>query len=110
MRRHLSPKERLRLFQLHDGICHLCEGKIQVGQAWDISHDIPLELGGADDDDNNSKPAHRKCHRDHTSKVDVPNIAKAKRRERKHYGVKKPRTITRWRKFNGTIVYAERQR
>ena len=88
-RRSISAKERLRLFQLHGGICHLCNGRIQVGEAWEVSHDIPLELGGADDDANR-KPAHKKCHRAHTSTVDQPNIAKAKRRELRHMGIKKP--------------------
>lgn len=87
-RRSISAKERLRLFQMHGGICHLCEGRIQVGEVWELSHDIPLELGGADDDANR-KPAHKKCHRNHTSTVDQPNIAKAKRRELRHHGIKK---------------------
>ena len=88
-RRTISAKERLRLFQLHGGICHLCNGRIQVGEAWEVSHDIPLELLGADDDANRLL-AHKKCHRARTSTVDQPNIARAKRRERKHLGIKKP--------------------
>lgn len=87
-RKHITAKERLRLFLLHKGICHLCGGKINGKvEAWDISHDIPLEMGGADDDENR-KLAHRKCHRAHTAAVDQPNIAKAKRREMKDMGAK----------------------
>ncbi len=90
-RKHLSTKERLRLFTLHAGTCHFCNGKIDgTREAWDISHEIPLELCGADDDVNR-KPAHRKCHRAHTSAVDVPAIARAKRREAKHIGATKPK-------------------
>ena len=89
VRKRRSAKERARLFLLHGGICHLCNGKIEAAvEAWDISHDIPLELGG-DDDDENAKLAHRKCHRAHTAKVDMPAIAKAKRVEQKHLGIKK---------------------
>lgn len=88
-RRSISAKERLRLFQIHGGICMFCEGRIQVGEAWEVSHAIPLELGGADDDANR-KPAHKRCHRNHTSTVDQPNIARAKRRELRHMGIKKP--------------------
>ena len=108
-RRSRSSSDRLRLFQLHGGACHLCSGKIQVGEAWEISHDIPLELGGADDD-SNAKPAHKKCHARQTAEIDVPAIAKAKRRERKHAGIRKPRSITRWRRFNGDPVFAGRER
>lgn len=109
-RKPISAKERARLFGLHHGICHFCNGKINgTREAWDISHEIPLELGGADDDENR-KPAHRKCHRSHTAAVDQPNIAKAKRREMKHIGAKpKGRRFRGWRKFDGTRVYAERR-
>lgn len=82
----LSTRERTRLFLLHGGKCHLCEGKIDGSrEAWDISHDIPLAAGGADDDANR-KPAHRKCHRDHTARVDAPLIAKVKRQTAMHTG------------------------
>lgn len=96
-RKHLSAKERLRLFTLHRGVCHFCSGRIDgTREAWDVSHEIPLELGGADDDVNR-KPAHRKCHRAHTSAVDAPAIAKAKRREIKNMGAK-PKSKHRWPK------------
>lgn len=91
-RKHRSTRERARLFALHRGVCHLCNGKINgAREAWDISHDIPLELGGADDDEN-SKPAHRKCHRKHTSEVDIPLIAKMKRREARNNGSESKRS------------------
>jgi hypothetical protein len=92
-RRSLSTRERLRLFMLHGGICHLCQGKIIVGDRWEISHDIPLELLGPDDDQNR-KPAHYKCHRVHTAQVDIPNIAKAKRRYAANVGaIAKPSSL-----------------
>lgn len=89
MRKRFSPKERLRIFSLHGGICHLCEGKIQVGDAWDIEHVTPLALGG-DNSDDNCQLAHRKCH-SQKSREDVGNIARAKRREARHLGIKKSR-------------------
>lgn len=109
MRRSISTKDRVRLFAMHGGVCHMCGGRITVGEAWEVSHDTPLAMGGADDDANR-KLAHKKCHRDHTSGVDIPQIAKAKRREAAHLGAKKPRTMTRWRKFDGTIVQKSRER
>jgi 5-methylcytosine-specific restriction protein A len=89
-RRRISAKDRIALFQRECGLCHLCNGHIQAGEAWDISHEIPLELGGADDE-TNMKPAHRKCHRSHTAMVDAPMIAKAKRTEAKHLGATRPK-------------------
>lgn len=88
MRRPISTRERARLFVLHGGTCHLCAGRIQAGDAWDVSHEIPLALGGADDDENR-KLAHRKCHRAWTAEKDQPAIAKAKRREAIHLGFKR---------------------
>lgn len=88
-RASLSPMKRLKLFEKHRGICHLCEQPIQPGQAWEVSHDRPLELGGADDDENR-KPAHKTCHREHTRTVDQPAIAKAKKIAAKHVGAIRP--------------------
>ena len=88
-RRRISQTERVAIFKRHSGICHLCGGKIAVAELWDISHDIPLELGGEDGGDN-LKPAHRSCHRSHTAAVDQPTIAKAKRREARHLGAIAP--------------------
>jgi 5-methylcytosine-specific restriction protein A len=90
VRRRISTRERMEIFTREKGACHLCQGAIVPGVAWDISHDIPLELGG-DDHGLNLKIAHRNtCHREHTRKVDVPAIAKAKRREAAHLGAKQP--------------------
>jgi len=46
-RKRLSTTERLALLERENATCHLCKGIIQPGQAWDVSHEIPLELGGA---------------------------------------------------------------
>jgi hypothetical protein len=61
--------------------------KVIPGEEWDVSHDIPLEAGGKDDE-SNWLVAHRKCHRVHTSKVDAPLIAKVKRIRHAHLGAK----------------------
>ena len=52
------------------------------------------------------------CHRAPGGKTaqDVANIARAKRREAVRFGIRKPRTITSWRKFDGTPVRAPRER
>lgn len=85
-RNPISRNERVRIFDRHEGRCHLCGRKIGAGEPWEVSHPTPLEMGGADDD-TNRKPAHRSCHRDHTSTVDIPMIAKVKRIRAKHIGV-----------------------
>lgn len=109
-RKPISTRERIRLFQLHGGVCHICSLRIMPGQDWDVSHDTPLALGGADDDGNRLL-AHRKCHRESTRTTDVPSIAKAKRREAKHLGAavsRNPLPFGRksWlrKKLNGQVV------
>jgi 5-methylcytosine-specific restriction endonuclease McrA len=89
-RRRISTKERTAIFMRHHGVCHMCGLKIEPGQEWDVSHEIPLELGGEDGGEN-TKPAHRKCHRDHTAKHDAPRIAKAKRQSARHIGATQPK-------------------
>lgn len=87
MRRRISTRERVDIFNRNGGICHLCSLRIDAGQEWDVSHDTPLEMGGSDEGDN-LKPAHRRCHRHHTATVDVPVIRKTQRKEAKHLGAK----------------------
>lgn len=109
-RKRLSTTERLALLERENATCHLCKGAIQPGQAWDVSHEIPLELNGADDDENR-RAAHRKCHRTHTATVDIPIIAKAKRNYAKHRGAavsRQPmrggRRDTLKKRMDGTVV------
>jgi len=107
----ITSKMRVDIFLRHNGICHLCNMKVVPGQEWDVSHDIPLEAGGKDDD-SNWLVAHRKCHRTHTAKVDAPMIAKVKRIHQKHIGAKRMSRSplpggrnSKWkRKMDGTVV------
>ena len=110
-RRKSRPrKERARLFKLHGGICHICEGKIHVGEKWDLEHVIPWEIS-YDDSDENVKPAHCKCHPGKT-RTDRKVIAKVHRQEAKHYGFKasKGRPFpggknSKWKKkMDGSVV------
>ena len=110
-RRALSTRERVRLFHLHGGICHICETKIDGSrEGWEIEHVISLAMGG-EDKDGNMKPAHWKCHKKKTAEVDAPRLAQAKRREAKHIGAKAPSKrplpgskASRWKKrMDGTV-------
>ena len=107
-RRSLSKLDRVRVFDAHDGICEFCGCRIHAerGEAWDVSHSIPLEAGGKDEP-SNMRPAHRTCHRKHTAEVDAPVIAKTKRLRQKNLGIRKPSTLSHprfKRKLDGTVV------
>ena len=108
-RKSISAKQRLKVFTDHKGECHICGGKIGVGEGWQIEHVIPFAMGGADDE-SNWRPSHIKCHRTKTTD-DVGKIAKAKRREARHLGVNVSRTPLPFgkrsafkRKLDGTVV------
>lgn len=83
-RKSFSRKDRVRLFDLHGGKCHLCDQKIKVGDAWDLEHIVPWELT-RDDSDDNVKPAHKSCHKIKTAD-DVAAIRKSDRVRAKHMG------------------------
>ena len=83
-RKHFSQRERVRIFALHGGKCHLCQMPIKVGEAWDMEHVIAWELT-RDDSDDNVRPAHKHCHKIKTAD-DVRNIRKADRVKAKHIG------------------------
>lgn len=106
-RRAIGPRERLAIFHGAGGICHICGEAILVSDKWDVEHVIPLEMGGDEKKGSaNLRPAHASCHKAKTAKVDVPQIAKAKRREAKHLGARKRSTFgsTKWkRKVDGTV-------
>lgn len=92
-RRSISPMRRLKIFEANGGRCHLCERTIRAGEPWDVSHDRPLALLGADDGDN-LKVAHRTCHKVRTGE-DMAQITKAKRQKLKSLGIKRPSSFHR---------------
>jgi 5-methylcytosine-specific restriction protein A len=86
-RRSLTQRQRIKIFEAHNGRCHLCQTRIQVGDLWDVEHVTPLALNGADDE-TNWKPAHRSCHK-HKTRDDVGRIAKTLKQRAKHLGIRK---------------------
>ena len=110
----ITAKMRVDIFSRHNGICHICCMKVDAGQDWDVSHEIPLEMGGKDDE-TNWLVAHRKCHRVHTATVDMPRIAKTKRIQQRHIGAKQSRSPMPFgrgsaykKKMDGTVVRREK--
>lgn len=109
-RRTLTRLMRTRIFDSTGGMCCLCGLPIHAsrGDKMIIEHLKPLWLGGADDE-TNMGPAHQACAVAKTVS-EAPVKAKTDRIRASHLGIRKPRTIRAWRKFNGDIVNASRER
>jgi 5-methylcytosine-specific restriction endonuclease McrA len=108
MRREFSAKIKAAAALRSGGHCESCTARLATG-SYHYDHVIPDAMGGEPTLANCSVVC-KACHSVKTGKHDVPQIAKAKRRERNRFGIKKPRTIRAWRKFNGQPVYATRER
>lgn len=104
----IPPRVRARVFGDHGGICYLSNRRIRSGEAWECDHIIALCNGG-EHRESNLAPALCEPHKIKT-KADVREKSKVARIRKRHLGIKKPRTITRWRKFNRELVFASRER
>jgi 5-methylcytosine-specific restriction endonuclease McrA len=102
------PRVRQRVFDRHNGICYLSGRKIMPGNKWQLEHPLAL-INGGENRESNLAPALVEPHKVKTAE-DVKQKAKNDRVRKRHLGIKKPRTIRAWRKFNGEIVHAERER
>src|SRR3990167_11415951 len=108
MRQEFTAKIKAAAAMRANGHCENCTRKLMPGD-FHYDHEIPDGLGGNPTLEN-CRVLCRSCHKVKTTTADVPRIAKAKRNFRTSRGIKKDRTITRWRKFNGEIVQASRAR
>jgi len=99
---------RVRVFEAHGGRCYLSGRLIRPGEDWDLDHVIAL-INGGEHRESNLAPALKGPHKIKT-KADVAEKSRVSRKRQKFIGVKKPRQITAWRRFNGEIVRAGRER
>jgi 5-methylcytosine-specific restriction protein A len=88
--------------------CEKCDAPLKAANT-NYDHDTPDGLGGAPVLEN-CKVLCKTCHLEKTHGSDNPRMQKADRVRKKHFGIKKPRTITRWRNMRGELVTASRER
>lgn len=104
----VPPRVRARVFERYGGVCYLSGRKIMPGDKWELEH-IKALCNGGEHRESNLAPALADAHKPKTS-ADRKQKAKRDRLYKKHIGIHKPRTITRWRRFNGEPVIAPRER
>lgn len=104
----VPDRVKLRIFTRHNGRCHISGRQIRPGDKWDVEHVIALSLGG-ENRESNLAPALVASHKIKTAQ-DRKVKAKDDRIRKRSIGLRKQRTITRWRRFNGEVVVASRER
>lgn len=62
----IPPRVRLRVFERHNGTCHISGRKIMPGEPWDCEHVVAL-INGGEHRESNLAPALRDKHREKTA-------------------------------------------
>ena len=106
-RREFPAKVKVAAFQRANGLCEVCGEKLWPAR-FRYDHKLPDALGGEPTLENCVVQC-LACDKPKTAD-DIRRIRKADRQHRNHIGVKRPRTITRWKRFDGSIVIAPRER
>lgn len=88
-RREFSPTDCDKAFKRANGLCGRCRQPLQIGRI-EYDHILPCALGG-DNSPANIMVLCTPCHREKTSKEDIPRIRKADRQRRNHIGAKQPK-------------------
>lgn len=106
-RREFSKNVRALAFERTKGNCERCTARLYVGK-FRFNHRIPDWMGGEPTLEN-CEVLCINCDSKQTYKVDIPAIAKSKRIIDKRL-TKKPRSITGWKRMDGSPVRASRER
>lgn len=83
----IPPRVRLRVFERHNGCCHLSGRVIRAGEPWECDHKHALALGG-EHRESNLVPVLREPHREKT-KQDVALKSKVYRKKAAFLGIKR---------------------
>ena len=92
-RREFPTRVMVDAYKRAAGHCEACKAPLRTGQIH-YDHVIPDAMGGAPTIENCAVLC-KSCHSLKTTRQDVPQIARAKRRQAKHIGAKGP---SKWRK------------
>lgn len=105
----IPPRVRLRIYERDKGCCQKCTRKLFAGEAWEVDHVTALVNRDGGNRESNLQLLCTWCHKQKNA-ADVAEKSRTNRRKAKNIGIKKPRTITSWRRFDGSIKHASRER
>lgn len=103
-----SARVRARVFDKQNGHCAKCDRYVG-GERWHCDHAIPLWLKPGGNRETNLQILCWDCHGVKTRR-EARERGKSNRLRMRHIGIRKPRRIRAWRKFDGTKVFATRER
>lgn len=104
----IPDRVRVRIFERYAGRCPKCTRKLVPSQ-WDCDHIVALANGGRHAESNLQPLCKVPCHSAKTAD-DVAEKSRSYRKRKANAGIRKPRSIRAWRRFNGEPVYASRDR
>ena len=104
----IPPRVRLRVFEAYEGKCPKCGRRLEPNR-WECDHIEALINGGEHREGNLQPLCLYPCHSTKTGE-DIKEKSVIYRKRLKHSGIKKPRRITAWRLFDGTIKRASKAR
>lgn len=82
----VPDRVKVRVFDAHDGVCHIAKRKIRPGEPWDAEHVIAI-INGGQNRETNLAPALRDKHPEKTA-ADLKEKSDVYRKRKKHLGVK----------------------
>lgn len=111
-RKAMTPARKRRIHAQHSGLCTYCGQEVEVqGPTVIYDHEIPLELGGSDEDENIGPIHASPCNKIKTA-ADARQIAKMRRQSKMDEPREPSRLQSRpfegWRNFKGQAVKRER--
>jgi 5-methylcytosine-specific restriction endonuclease McrA len=104
----IPARVKVRVFEAFGGNCVSCTLAIRGATRPAYDH-VQAIINGGEHRERNLQLLCVPCHAVKTRK-DIAEKAIVYRKRAKHLGLKKPRSIRSWRKFNGEIVFAGRER
>ena len=104
----IPARVKVRVFTRAGGVCAECTLPIR-GKLLPAYDHIQALINGGKHAESNLQLLCVPCHALKT-KADVAEKSYTYRKRVKHLGIKKPRTMTRWRRFDGSIREAGRDR
>jgi 5-methylcytosine-specific restriction protein A len=104
----IPRRVKIRVFERAGKCCEECTLLIAGKLRPEYDHKVALINGGAHGEANLQLLC-SECHKVKT-RADVADKSAMARKKLKAIGIKKPRTIRSWRRFDGSVVHAERNR